>query len=158
MLDVHPDELLHRDDLNADERARLDAHLRECRACVLEIQLAKDIGSEKLAARNDEDRIARSIDRALEAQPARRRKVLPYVLVAAAGMRWIWMPGRAAWKSASSAALVTTPTRSPRLAAIGPAKLAVPPTTKPPGTTSLVTCPTMTKVGASGTGSIDGAR
>src|SRR5438477_1628702 len=73
-------------------------------------------------------------------------------------MRWIWMPGRAAAKSASSAALVTTPTRSPRLAAMGPAKVAVPPTTKPSGTTSLVTWPTMTKVGASGTGELSTRR
>jgi hypothetical protein len=90
MIDVHPDELLHRDDLTADERARLEAHLKVCHACAIEIRVARDFRDEKLSAADDDDDdvIARSVRGAmLAAQPvAKRRKVLPYLLVAAAAM------------------------------------------------------------------------
>jgi TolA-binding protein len=86
MLDVHPDELLQKAQLTDDERARLDAHLKLCRACAIELQLAKDLRTEPMATTDDEDLVTRSIERALAERAPRRRKLLPYLLIAAAAM------------------------------------------------------------------------
>ncbi len=136
MIDVHPDELLHRPSLSDDERARLEAHLKQCRACAIEVQLANDFRDEEQAATNDDALIARSIDRALAAPPARRRKVLPYVLVAAAVMFtfFAWAKLHRAPEPLSPTPVVTVPppppvaTPSVEIAQPAPSVEAPPPT------------------------------